>query len=74
MILNIEEILGEESSLKLKIGDGVHWSHATLNETLFPYYRQGIFVRGRLFNILEAQITDNSFVIVSHLTLNSDLS
>ena len=66
MILNIEAIRGEESELRVKIGDGEHWwSDVKITETLFPYYRKGMFTRGRIFNILESHMEGNTLVIVS---------
>ena len=66
MILNIEAIHGEESELRIKIGDGEHWwNDVKITETLFPYYRKGMFARGRIFTVLESHMEGDTLVIVS---------
>ena len=69
VIVKTEEINGEDQTLKVTIGDGVYWwSGVILSPEMFPYYREGHYKRGRLFEILESYMIDNCIVIVSYPT------
>ena len=66
VILGVEEISGEDSLIRIKIGDGEHWwSHVRVGPQMFTYYRSGAFTRGRMFTIRKSHMENNTLVIVS---------
>ena len=69
VILNVDQIVPEDSLIKLKIGDGEHWWFPVhLGPQMFQYYRHGWYIRGRQFKILESYMQDDTIVIVSDIT------
>ena len=66
VILHVDQIVPEDSLIKLKIGDGEHWWFPVhLGPQMFQYYRHGWYIRGRQFKILESYMQDDTLVIVS---------